>query len=507
MKPHPIIYLIKRIVAAGCFALVCLPLSLSAAQVTLQWDWDSNTPYPEGFRLYQSLDPESFDSSIPAWEGSDTTCTVGGLTAGTTYYFVVRAFQSGQESADSNTVDYTPAATQDPPDEGGEEGGGTNPPDDGGASDPGDSGNTDDDDAGNDPSQGQGDTTPDQPSLLPVAPHDDAQDHRVGLTPLLAVAPYFHGNDDSHAYTRYQISTTDDTTQADFESYLVFDRSFARHLTHLRVPDLVLDPDTEYFWRVQFVDSRGGMSAWSEWSFFITIDRHTAGITEDGVLSEQQIDQWIVLDGQELQDAISAGLQGVNTDDPFNPQIAVHMVQGVGELVALRALESADLPVAVNQPEHLTGVVSFKLRLPDEGETAMVRVYFSQPAPRNARWYKYDPDQGWFVYPYATFSPDRRWVTLELEDGGSGDMDGVRNGLIVDPGGLGYSSQSSGSTDFVPMDVGGGGCFIATSIDADSGRTIPGRRVFLLVAGLGWLPFVAWRTVAATTEFTRHAIA
>lgn len=96
---------------------------------------------------------------------------------------------------------------------------------------------------------------------------------------------------------------------------------------------------------------------------------------------------------------------------------------------------------------------------------------------------------------------------MELEDGGSGDMDGVRNGLIVDPGGLGYSSQSSGSTDFVPMDVGGGGCFIATSIDADSGRTIPGRRVFLLVAGLGWLPFVAWRTVAATTEFTRHAIA
>ena len=44
-------------------------------------------------------------NDAPAWEGTETTCTMHSLNSNTTYYFVVRAFgTSGDESGDSNEV-------------------------------------------------------------------------------------------------------------------------------------------------------------------------------------------------------------------------------------------------------------------------------------------------------------------------------------------------------------------------------------------------------------------
>ncbi|MFC1837805.1 choice-of-anchor U domain-containing protein [Thermodesulfobacteriota bacterium] len=45
----------------------------------------------------------------------------------------------------------------------------------------------------------------------------------------------------------------------------------------------------------------------------------------------------------------------------------------------------------------------------------------------------YNANEGWHAYAGATFSRNRRSVTLNFDDGGMGDADGVVNGIIVNP--------------------------------------------------------------------------
>ena len=79
-----------------------------SANVTLRWD--ANLPAPEGYRVFAREGSQSYDYSNPIWQNNLTTCTLTGLTEGTTYHFVVRAFDGSLESADSEEVDYTPLA-------------------------------------------------------------------------------------------------------------------------------------------------------------------------------------------------------------------------------------------------------------------------------------------------------------------------------------------------------------------------------------------------------------
>ena len=115
-----------------------------------------------------------------------------------------------------------------------------------------------------------------------------------------------------------------------------------------------------------------------------------------------------------------------------------------------------------NKPGNMPlGLISFKLRVTNVGASTQVTIYFSQPAPSGAKWYKYDPINGWQVYQHAVFSDDGTSVTVELKDGDEeyGDFDGTENGIIVDPSGFGLPS--------FPKKAYGGegsGCFI-TSMD------------------------------------------
>ena len=76
-----------------------------SAEATLAWD--PNDPTPDGYRIYQRTDGHAYDYSQPVWTGSGTTGTVYNLDYDTTYYFVVRAYAGGQESADSNEVAFS----------------------------------------------------------------------------------------------------------------------------------------------------------------------------------------------------------------------------------------------------------------------------------------------------------------------------------------------------------------------------------------------------------------
>jgi hypothetical protein len=132
----------------------------------------------------------------------------------------------------------------------------------------------------------------------------------------------------------------------------------------------------------------------------------------------------------------------------------------IDAIEALEPVNPATILDKTNRPEtFLFGLASYRLRLSQIGATVLVRVYYSEDISEANQYYLYDTVNGWQDYTqYVTFNPDGRSVTVELQDGGYGDSDGVANGIIVDPGGVAGAAATGG------LDSGaGGGCFIATA--------------------------------------------
>ena len=74
---------------------------------------------------------------------------------------------------------------------------------------------------------------------------------------------------------------------------------------------------------------------------------------------------------------------------------------------------------------------------------------------------------GGSIFPaYTGFANDRMSATVTLRDGGPGDSDGVANGVIIDPGGIGVADNAPASGSAPQSGSGGGrGCFIDTVND------------------------------------------
>jgi hypothetical protein len=135
----------------------------------------------------------------------------------------------------------------------------------------------------------------------------------------------------------------------------------------------------------------------------------------------------------------------------------------ISEIEALEVIDPATISDPANRPADLIfGLFSFRLRMNQPGATATVRIYFSAGVLEDDTFYKYDTINGWYDYAdHTTFNDDGQSVTLELQDGGYGDSDGVANGIIVDPGGI----ASWGAIAAVSISDTGAvsGCFIATA--------------------------------------------
>jgi hypothetical protein len=125
-----------------------------------------------------------------------------------------------------------------------------------------------------------------------------------------------------------------------------------------------------------------------------------------------------------------------------------------GSLTRLKAVDPDTVSDAVDKPVNLIyGLVDIEIKVDIPGDTATVTLSLPEPAPSGYTWFKYNDSSGWYDFrKHISFNDQRDQVTLTLVDGGPGDDDGVANGVIKDPSGLGISAPG-----------GGDACFIATA--------------------------------------------
>ena len=414
-----------------------------AASVTLRWD--PSDPATDGYRLFARKSGQAYNYSQPDWEGAGVTGTLNHLDGQTEYYIVVRAYKGSTESADSNEVHYIPPVTDND---------GDGIPDDWEARFGLDSrfddadGDLDHDGINNrdefraglepdDPGQGK---VPQRPELL--FPESDA---RVECNPLLDVGEYSDADGDAHIATQWQV---EDSVTGD----ILLDVVTHRWLNLLRVPLLLLNGDGTYSWRVRFFDSGGRASAWSARAYFTT-QAAEDDLDNNGISDDQE--------GGVAQAHVTRSLSSPTiTCEPTDLIVASDAI--VAEIEQMALIDPNDLEIDETTPDRLpSAMLAYKLVLHRPGQRALVTIKLSDPAPAGATWIKYDAVNGWKDYSHhAAISADRRWVTVEITDGGYGDADGVANGIIVDPAGLSIAP-------IAPTAGGGSGgrCFISTIHD------------------------------------------
>lgn len=227
-------------------------------------------------------------------------------------------------------------------------------------------------------------------------------------------------------------------------------------------------------------------------SLFISAMVPFSGSSDDGEVSLLQLWQ-TRLSGvpadQRVNDSVDLNADGIPDNQQPDVILSVNTADGSGSkqigispigadvfVESLEAVDTSTIDETANRPPDFPfDLINYRLKVTSSDGTAQVTVYLSEPAPAGAGWYQYDSINGWQDYSlYATFSADRRSVTIELKDGDHGDLDHIVNGEIVDPGGVGVTAASDPGDSSGGGGGGGGGCFIDTtvSIQLSEGRNI-----------------------------------
>lgn len=324
---------------------------------------------------------------------------------------------------------------------------------------------------GTDPRGANDNMAPVEPLLL--APGNEMGN--VPLTPSLLTQPFSDPEGNPHQSTRWQISASSDFSE------ILFSRDSKYFLTSLAVPELLLNPNSTYYWRVKFfdapLDGGGENSPWSQPFSFTTKATVDDDTDANGILDDQEVDDSVDLDGNGIRDAIQDDIAAVKT---LSNGYVVGIRPGVSQMIveALRSVAPGALAGSLSAIGGMPyGWLTFRLRLANPGDTAHLIVYLPQAAPSYAKWLKLDQIEFGPVgqatrlvkdySSHAVFSEDRTRITIELVDGGIGDADGVVNGIIIDSSGLGVGpfpddlsldSEAGGDTD---DDGSAGGCFVS----------------------------------------------
>jgi hypothetical protein len=318
---------------------------------------------------------------------------------------------------------------------------------------------------------------------------------------------YDPDNDDTHAASRWIIFRAAD-------DFCVFDVTSPSALTSLQVPKLILEEDTEYTWKVRFINNRDAESDWSEVGAFTT-DFAYHDLNGNGIPDSQEVAVDQDLDNDGVTDSEQVDIKSVNSE-PDDVQIGISVKDsGNGASIISMEIEEIEEPTteekSKGKPQSIQfGLIDFKILVNTPGDETVVTIHLSRGALEKGILYKYDPiNDEWLDYSdYAEFSKNRKTVYLTLIDGGFGDADGIENGIIVDPltigtaiGGGGGSGGSSAAGEIVESLVPwNNACFISTAAQQeDVGRwslwsEIRGRELAVLFA-LIVLAYVGWLVV------------
>jgi hypothetical protein len=302
-----------------------------------------------------------------------------------------------------------------------------------------------------------------QNSLAPDAPllTSPIEDSVVSAMAVLQTGPFnspVAGT--AHAKTRWQVFRDED-------DICVLDIQSATALTRLPLPKLVLDEGTPFFWRAQFIDSAGVVSAWSDYENFST-ETSATDLNANGIPDAQEVPATADLDKDGVPDSQQTFIRSVK-------MLGTTLQTGVSikespTALSIESVESEDPRqpdlYANSKPQDMPfGILDLKIAVANPGDRAVVKLYFLEPVPANARWYEYDTAADRWVdfSAYTKFADDRMSATLTLQDGGSGDSDGAANGVIIDPGGIGLGDYAPAASSAVQSGGGGGGgCLIGT---------------------------------------------
>ena len=299
---------------------------------------------------------------------------------------------------------------------------------------------------------------PNQPEI-----YSPTNQSMVDLIPVLEASPFYDEDvDDHHTGTQWQIFV-------EGNDLCILNINTGISLTSLKVPRLILTENTTYYWKVRYFDTAGRPSRWSEPAYFMT-DANFADDDNDGVPDHQEVEGIQDLDGDGIDDASQKDIM-VLKSEVGNAIIGIS-VKGSDTVLELISVEAEDPQEVqpnpagnVPTPEDIPfGLIDYKIIVEQPGDEAVVTIYFSEAAPEGSKWYKYDPIEGiWYDYSaYSEFNEDRKSVTVLVKDGGFGDLDGIENGIIIDPAGIGVNPAGNGA---ITTSSGGGGwaCFISAA--------------------------------------------
>jgi len=281
---------------------------------------------------------------------------------------------------------------------------------------------------------------PDRPGML--FPVNGAQE--VSLTPLLEIAGFTDPDaDDDHGATRWQIATDDSFEQLILD--VTIDRSRTNnYLVSFLVPDGALCSDQLYYWRASVKDARDGDPKWSHWSemfTFTTAAKVQADVNGNGVADDEE-PGYSDLDNDGLNDN-DQPLMRVYKSRKGQSLIGINAVEGVSQINCFTSIEPESIPDEP-RPKLRYGLMVFNVTLDQIGGTARFELYLPEKPRIEAKWYKYDPINGWYEFP-VDIDGDKYFI--EITDGGFGDADGVENGIVVDPIGLAEMSTELETVD------------------------------------------------------------
>jgi hypothetical protein len=292
-------------------------------------------------------------------------------------------------------------------------------------------------------------SNPEKPVL--VSPDNGAVN--VSLTPLMSIQePLNTAVCNYPLKIRWRIS--DD---ADFKGLVDKVNPESKDLTTYQPSNLILEPSTTYYWKVRILGSQENNSEWSN-VFSFTTQPLEGDDDGNGIQDEQEVDVSDDLDDNGRAD--SHPEEKIKSFKAKEGNIKMGILPNNCDLTRVEALETGSVSDDGDKPIQVPyGLVSYRLKVSNYGDTATVKIYLSEPAPENAKWVFYDSLEGWQDFSsHAVFNSDRTLVTVQLKDGGYGDNDHIENKVIVDPSGIGIYDAASDSGS------GGGGCFITTVI-------------------------------------------